>query len=133
MARNPLPLKDVGLKDMPDCQPCGRGPEKTTEHTFFHCSLVCPFWGHVGELTARIHTEQLVSIGLAYVCYNGVAPVVCGEMVDAFHVIGRGKNDGVDDSKGGNLTKRTQLSSGSDWILEHQVAMKVYSRGGSTS
>lgn len=75
--------------------------------------VVRPFWGQVRELTARIHTEQLVSIGLAYVCYNGISPVVWGEMVDAFHVTGRGKNGGVDDAKGGYLTKRTQLSSGS--------------------
>lgn len=92
MAQNLLPLNDVGLKDMPDCQPCDRGLEKTTEHTIFHCSLVRLFWGHVGELTARIHIEQLVSIRFAYVCYNVVASMVWGEMVD------------VDDAKGGNLT-----------------------------
>lgn len=55
---------------MPDCHRCDRGLEERAGHAFFHCPLVRPFSDHVGEMTARMDPEHLVSIDLAYVCDN---------------------------------------------------------------
>lgn len=59
------PLNDLSFKagwaDMTDCHRCELGLELTAAHAFYHC----PFWDHIGELTARIDPEHLVSIDLA--------------------------------------------------------------------
>lgn len=49
---------------------CDLGLEEAAVHTFRHCSQMRSFWDHVSDLTARIDSEHLVHIDLAYTCDN---------------------------------------------------------------
>lgn len=73
--------------------------KETAEYAFFHCLLVRQFWDDVGEFTACIDPEHLVSIDFS-LCLS-----VWGE------------NGGVGDANGGNPMRRTLFSSESDWII----------------
>ena len=78
LVRNALPLLGLNYKaclaDMPDCPRCGSGLEETTEHAFYYCERVRPFWDHVGEWTARIEPKQLVLLDVGYVVDNVLPP-----------------------------------------------------------
>ena len=68
----------AALADMPDCLCCPNGLEQTALHAFYYCELVCPFWSHVGEWTARIDPKHLVLINIGDVVDN-VDPLYLGE------------------------------------------------------
>ena len=71
---------------MPDCPRCIRGLEETTEHAFYYCERVRPFWDHVGEWTAHIETKQFVLLDVGYVVDN-VLPQLQSEKHVVFLVI----------------------------------------------
>ena len=71
LAQNAFPLFSVnykaGLADMPDCPHSGIDLEETTEHAFYYCERVCPFWNHVGEWTAHVEPKQLMLLDIGYI------------------------------------------------------------------
>ncbi|CAE1313253.1 unnamed protein product [Acanthosepion pharaonis] len=131
LARNRLPLNDKafiwGLADLPDCERCGLGLEETAAHAFYHCPQVRPLWDHVGELTARLAPEQLVSIDRAYACDN-VSPPYSGMkrmvfltlMATARMVIWTTRKEEI---LRGNRLPHSDLNR----FFEHQLKMKIRS------
>lgn len=55
---------------MLDCHPCDLGLEETTMPAFYDCPLMRAFRDYIGELTACIDPEHIVSIDLTHVCDN---------------------------------------------------------------
>lgn len=78
-------------------------------------SAGAPVFDNVGKLTARINTENLVSLYIVYICDNVLPP--SSVLFDFSYDVRRSKNCDVVDETGGNLTRLVLFSSGSDRII----------------